>query len=67
MPSRWTKTKAALSQLCCVVLLNGHEDEMMSSHAYRTQNKTLIGIIDFVLGVGHCKESYEWEQKRPKH
>lgn len=65
--SRWTKLKAAISQVFCVLLVNGHEDEMLSSYAYRTNHTTLIWILDSILGSGHCKESYDWEQSRPKH
>ena len=65
--SRWTKLKAATSQFFCVLLMNGHEDEMLSSYAYRTNHTTLIYILDSLLGSGHCKESYEWELSREKH
>ena len=60
--TRWVKTQEALSQLLCVLLVNGDADEMLSSYAWRTQNKTLIGWLDWLLGSGHCRESYEWER-----
>ena len=61
--SRLSRTLAALSQLTNVVLFDGHEDEMVSSRAYREQWK-LEAILDTVFGKGHCKQSYEWEQAR---
>ena len=64
MTSRYQRTKEALSQLLCVILYNGDADEMLSSYAWRTQNTWLIGWLDWLLGAGHCKESYEWERDR---
>jgi len=65
--NRYTKTKAALSQLLCVLLVNGNENEMLSSHAWRTQDKRLIGWLDWWFGAGHCAESWAWEQVRDKN
>lgn len=61
-PSKWSRTLAAISQLICVVLVNGDEDEMLSSYAYRTNNQRLIAWLDWIFGQGHCKESYLWEK-----
>lgn len=62
-PSRWTRTKEACSQLLCVRLYDGDADEMLSSYAWRTKNKWLIACLDWLLGKGHCQESYEWERQ----
>lgn len=61
-PTRWQRTKEALSQVLCVVLMDGDADEMLSSYAYRTNNRGLVACLDWLLGQGHCKESYEWER-----
>jgi len=62
--SKWTKTKAAISQLLCVLIVNGNENEMLSSYAWRKQDAQLIGWLDWLLGSGHCRSSYEWEVER---
>jgi hypothetical protein len=62
--SRWTKARAAISQLICVIVMDGHENEMLSSYAWRTQNKKLISWLDWLLGKDHCQQSYEWETER---
>jgi hypothetical protein len=61
-PSRWTRFKESVSQLLCVVLVNGDADEMLSSYSYRTNNRGLVAVIEFFLGKDHCKQSYEWER-----
>lgn len=61
-PSRWTRLKEAVSQVLCVLFVNGDADEMLSSYSYRTENRGLIAWLDFLLGKGHCQESYEWEK-----
>jgi hypothetical protein len=61
-PSRWTRLLAAISQVLCVLFVDGDEDEMLSSYAHRTNNRGLIAWLDWLLGQGHCKESYEWER-----
>lgn len=60
--TRWVKIKEAVSQLICVVMVNGDADEMLSSFAWRTQNLWMIGWLDWMFGKGHCRESYEWER-----
>ena len=64
--TRWVKTKEAVSQLLCVLLVNGDADEMLSSYAWRTQNLFLIGWLDWIFSAGHCKESYDWERANYK-
>jgi hypothetical protein len=46
-----------------VILFNGDADEMLSSRAYREQWSAMVGWLDWLLGAGHCKESYEWERE----
>jgi hypothetical protein len=65
--TKWSKLKAAMSQVLCVLLVNGHEDEMLSSYSYRTNNTKLISFIEFFFGKDHCKNSYDWELARPKY
>ena len=62
-PSRWTRIKEWASTGLCIVFFDGDGDEMLSSYAYRTQHRGLIAWLDFLLGKGHCKESYEWEKR----
>lgn len=64
--TKWQRIKEALSQLLCVIIYKGDADEMLSSYAWRTQNTKLIGWLDWILGKGHCKESYEWEREHYK-
>lgn len=59
--SRFTRFKEALSQLLCVLLVDGDADEMLSSWSYRTDSK-LIPWIDWLMGKNHCQESYLWEK-----
>lgn len=55
--------KEAVSQLIAVCIYkDAYADEMLSSYAWRTQNKCLIGWLDWLFGKGHCQESYEWER-----
>ena len=65
-PSRFSRFLESLSQCLCVVLVNGDADEMLSSYSWRTQSTTLIRWIDWMLGDGHCRESYEWERQHYK-
>lgn len=61
---RWDRFKESMSQVLCVVIVNGDSDEMLSSYAWRTQSKRLIGLLDWLLGGGHCYRSYEWEKSK---
>jgi hypothetical protein len=47
-----------LSGLCNVIFLNGECDESVSGRTYRCGWKTAESYIDFILGIGHCKEAY---------
>lgn len=47
-----------LSQLLNVVVFNGVANESVSGRSYR-EKWDLEKYIDFVLGAGHCKQSYE--------
>lgn len=63
-PTRRQRLLEALSQVACVALYDGDADEMLSSYAWRTQNKHLIGWLDWWFGAGHCEQSYTWERER---
>lgn len=54
----------ALSQLCNVVLLNGHPNESMSGRAWRTQSAWYV-LIDAILWFDedHCRVAYENDLK----
>lgn len=61
--SRITKIGDALSQLCNVTFLPRHQEttanESISGRSYRMQWTKAEKVIDFFLGKGHCKQSYE--------
>lgn len=62
-PSRWSRTLEALSQLLCVIVVDGDADEMLSSYSYRTNSWMLPWINWLFRSPTHCRDSYEWEKE----
>lgn len=54
----------ACSQLANVVFLNGDANESISGRAWRSRWQTVISVIDFILGTGHCESAYIADVKR---
>ena len=64
--TKFQRAKESLSQLLCVVFVDGDADEMLSSYAWRTKSTKLIAWLDWMLGSGHCEASYLWEKQHYK-
>lgn len=50
-------------------LLGGYADETLSARCYRLRLVSRawangLKIVDFLFGKGHCRESYESEERR---
>lgn len=58
----------SLSQIANVTLLNGDEDESISSRAWKAKiagracGAFAVSIIDSIFGAGHCRRAVEWDE-----
>ncbi|GIW60314.1 MAG: hypothetical protein KatS3mg087_1380 [Patescibacteria group bacterium] len=65
-PTRRQRLFEAISQVLCVLLVDGDSDEMLSSWAWRNRktNPNWERWINWLFNdPDHCKDSYEWERQ----
>lgn len=61
-PSRHSRLLESISQVLCVLLVDGDADEMLSSYSYRTNSWMQPWINWLFNDQNHCRDSYEWEK-----
>lgn len=66
----WLRVLIALDQLGNVLVLNGHEDETISSNAAKASLRgerwgcVLCKVLDWI-DPGHCQDAIERDEGRP--
>lgn len=67
MNKKLSQVLCLLSRMCNVIVFNGHENEMLSSRAYREVWK-LEAVLNTIYfwEDNHCRNSFLWEEERAK-